>query len=79
MSENTEKKVKPNATTEVLKYMSSHKGISQIEATEKFGATRLSAIVFNLKNQGYDINKRWIETVTRYGKRTRYAEYYLVK
>lgn len=73
------KKAKPNATTEVLKYMKTHKGITQIQATEKFGATRLSAIIFNLKKQGNDIDKRWKETVTRYGKVTRYAEYYLVK
>lgn len=75
----TTKKIKTDATKEVLKYMVEHNGISQIEASEKFGATRLSAIVFRLKKQGHNVDKRWHETVTRYGKRTRYAEYYLVK
>jgi len=32
-----------------------HKGITQAQAVEKFGCYRLSARIFDLKEQGYDI------------------------
>lgn len=39
----------------ILKYLMAHKGITQAQAVEKFGCYRLSARIFDLKEQGYDI------------------------
>ena len=64
--------------SEVLKYMQTHKGITSIQAIEKFGATRLSDIIFRLRKDGYDIETEQITTKNRYGHAVTYAKYSLV-
>ena len=65
-------------TTEVLKYMQTHKGITSIQAIEKFGATRLSDIIFRLRKEGYEIETESITKKNRYGHTTTFARYTLV-
>lgn len=81
MSEMSNKKVKTNKTREVLKFMrkAKSKGITSWQAIELFGATRLSAIVFNLKKQGYGIATVDMEDVDRYGNAVRFCKYVLTK
>lgn len=64
---------------EVLKYLQTHKGITSIQAIEKFGATRLSAIIFDLRKKGYNIVTITKEGENRYGESVRFAEYRLIK
>ena len=64
--------------SEVLRYMQTHKGITSIQAIEKFGATRLSDIIFRLRKEGYDIDTESITTKNRYGHAVTYAKYSLV-
>ena len=66
-----------NKTKEVLKYMQENEGITSMEAFKKFGATRLSAIIFNLRKRGYDIVTLDMECVDRYGHTVNYAKYVL--
>lgn len=58
-------------------------GITSMEAIEMFGATRLSAIIFNLRKKlattDYDIISEWREGTSRYGKKTRYVEYVMIE
>ena len=66
-----------NKTQAVLGHMKRNGSITSMEAIELFGATRLSAIIFNLRKRGHDI-----ETVTkgmtdRYGHAANYAKYVL--
>lgn len=42
-------------TGRVLKHLQENENISSMEAFELFGATRLSAIIFNLRKYGYCI------------------------
>lgn len=65
---------------EVLMYLQTHKkGISQLEATNKFGATRLSAIIYDLRHKyGYNIKAVDVKTKNRYGHTTMYSRYVLV-
>lgn len=48
------------------------KGVTSMEAFEKWKATRLSGIIYNLKKRGYDI-----ETEIKYEKGSSYAVYRL--
>ena len=64
--------------SEVLRYMETHKGITSIQAIEKFGATRLSDIIFRLRKDGYDIETEMITAKNRYGHAVTYAKYSLV-
>jgi hypothetical protein len=66
-----------NKTTAVLDHMREHGSITQMEATELFGATRLGAIVFNLRRKGHDIETVTMGTTDRYGHAVNYAKYVL--
>lgn len=61
----------------VLQWLQSHASISSMEAIQNFGATRLSAIIFNLRKKGYDIETVWCEGSDRFGNPMRFARYYL--
>ena len=61
----------------VLERLKSGRGITSLEAFREFGITRLSAIIFNLRKRGLDIESQTIEVDTRYGGRTRVARYVL--
>lgn len=65
--------------SEVLKYLENHKkGITSMEAFQKFGATRLSAIVFDLRKNGHNIVSESKRTKDRYGHTTLISCYKLV-
>ena len=70
---------KRSKTSEILRYMESHDGITSAEAFEKFGATRLSAIIFCLRKKGYNIETKERVGIDRYGRVNYFAEYVLVK
>lgn len=74
-----ESKQKRTQRGEVLKYLQTHKGITSMQAIEKFGATRLSAIIFDLKRKGYNIVTVMKDGENRYGESVRFAEYRLIK
>ena len=66
-----------NKTKEVLKYLQTHGSITSMEAINLFGATRLSAIIFNLRKKGHNITSVDKTTKDRYGHTVPYAEYRL--
>ena len=66
-----------NKTTAVLQWLQSHASISSMEAIKEFGATRLSAIIFRLREQGYNIEMEWCEGSDRFGHPMRYGRYFL--
>lgn len=51
----------------VLDHLLSGKELSSIEAISLYGATRLGAIIFNLKKEGYIINSRREKVKNRFG------------
>lgn len=66
-----------NKTKAVLQWLQTHASISSMEAIQAFGATRLSAIIFNLRKRGYDIDTVMCEGTDKFGNPTRFARYYL--
>ena len=62
----------------ILKHLKKKKSITSLEAFEDFGATRLSAIIFDLRSGGFDIRDVWEEVTNRYGETVRYKRYFLV-
>ena len=67
--------MKKTKTSEVLRHLQEHGSITSLEAIELFGATRLSAIIFNLRRAGYDISTETVGTKDRYGHAVNYAKY----
>lgn len=64
-------------TQKVLNHLQTRKTITSIEAFNLYNATRLSAIVFNLRHRGYDISTCDMETQDEDGRTIRYARYIL--
>ena len=63
----------------VLAYLKKNKrtGLTSMDAIEKFGCTRLSAVIFNLKRKGNDIRTVRESVPTRYGRSVSIARYFL--
>lgn len=64
-------------TRRVFEYMKTHKGITSMQAFQLFGATRLSAIIFNLRNYGYSITSEPKQAKNRYKETVHFVEYKL--
>lgn len=62
---------------EVLDYLRKIGSITSWEAIVEFGATRLSAIIYNLRKKGYNIETNDIIVKNRYGNATVIAKYVL--
>ena len=69
---------KTNKTEEVLKHLQEHGSITSIEAIEKYGCTRLSAVIFKLRKRGYNIITEIIPFTDRYGTKSNFGKYILV-
>ena len=62
---------------EVLDYLRKIGSITSWEAIVEFGATRLSAIIYNLRKKGYNIETTDLTVKNRYGNATTVAKYIL--
>lgn len=68
--------MKNTQTNDILNFMKTHKrGITSMEAFERFGATRLSGLIFQLRKQGHKIQTEYVIVKTRYGKKVEIARY----
>ena len=72
-------KQKTNKTKLVREHLLNVGHITSWIAIEKYGATRLSAIIFRLRDGGMNIETNTIEWTDRYGNETSYAQYVLIK
>lgn len=61
----------------VLEYMREKGSITPIEAMNECGSMRLSAVIFNLKKDGYDIETERETSKNRWGDKVNYARYVL--
>lgn len=68
---------KTNKTEKVLQHLEKYGHITSLEAIEKYGATRLSAIIFTLRKRGYDIDTVDLPFIDRFGTKSHYGKYIL--
>lgn len=68
---------KTNKTEKVLEHLEKYGHITSLEAIEKYGATRLSAIIFTLRKRGYDIDTVDLPFTDRFGTKSHYGKYIL--
>ena len=70
---------KTSKTEKVLNHLEKYKTITSLEAIELYGSTRLSAIIFNLRKRGYNIITEDLPFTDRFGTKSHYGKYILVK
>ena len=63
----------------ILNYLKENGTITQREAIDLFGCYRLSARIYNLRALGYAIVTNVRESINRWGKVSRFAEYKLIE
>lgn len=74
------KKQKMTQYDRVLEHLKKNpKGLSQMQAVRLYGAYRLSAIIYTLRNDGYSISTNFKTSKNRYGDSVTYAIYKLEK
>lgn len=61
----------------VLKHLTDFGSITSLEAFKDYGITRLSAIIYDLRKDGYNISSQKISCKNRYGKVVYFANYIL--
>lgn len=66
-----------NQSERVLRHLRDSGSITSFEAIREYGFTRLSAIIFNLKKDGYRFEDEMIGTVNRYGEKVSFKRYIL--
>ena len=64
-----------NKSQLVKEHLINKGSITSWEAIQAYGATRLSAIIFNLRQKGYDIRTLRCEGLDRYGNESNFAKY----
>ena len=68
---------KTSKMAEVLNHLKTFGSITSWEAIEKYGATRLAALIFILRKD-YEINSVRIEIKDRFGNNTHFCKYVFV-
>ena len=63
----------------ILKHLTYYGKITSWEAFQDYGITRLSAIIFNLRDAGYMISSEKKTATNRFGNKTNFAEYKLIR
>ena len=66
-----------NQKEAVLNHLKKIGTITSLEAISEYGATRLSGIIFKLKNEGHNIGKLPFIKRNRFGNSVTLAKYYL--
>ena len=66
-------------TEAIIQYLRKKKSITSLQAFNLFNATRLSGIIYVLKERGFGIETELREIKNRYGHITRIAVYHLIK
>lgn len=61
----------------VLRHLQQYGSITSLESFREYGITRLSAVIFILKEQNYEFDEEWITKPNRYGKKTTFKKYIL--
>jgi len=61
----------------VTSHLIKHKTITSWEAIDNYSATRLSAIIFDLRKAGYGISTKEVAMKDKYGNKGFYAKYTL--
>ena len=59
----------------ILWHLKQYGSITSYEAIKEYGATRLSAIIFNHRQDGYNIDSVPLTKKTRFGRNTTIAKY----
>ena len=65
-------------TSDVIAHLIKHGSITSLEAIQKYGCTRLSAVIFNCRKRGYEIETIRLNVKNRRGSNSPIGKYKLI-
>ena len=71
------KKKERSQYSDLINHLNQNKTITSMEAFQMFGITRLSALIFDLRKDGFNIVTEIQHYKNKYGNTTNYAKYIL--
>lgn len=63
----------------VLDYIEQFGSITSLDAFKDLGITRLSAVVFDLRKEGYNVQSETIGAKNRFGEIAHFSKYFIPK
>lgn len=63
----------------VLRHLKDYGSITPVEALREYGIMRLGARIWDLRHDGHAISSELVESRNRYGEKTHYARYRMVR
>lgn len=69
---------KQTQTMDVIAHLIKHGSITSLEAIKKYGVTRLSAVIFNCRKRGYEIETIRLNVKNRRGSNSPIGKYKLI-
>lgn len=63
----------------IRRHLEDYGSITALEAMKEYGIMRLGARIFELRRGGLDIGREMVSGKNRYGEKTSYAKYTLIK
>ena len=67
--------VKLSQRDDVIRHLMTEGSITAWEAIKEYGSTRLSAIVYELRKKGWNIESEMVTSKNRYGNTVQFARY----
>lgn len=68
--------VKLSQREDIIRHLMTEGSITAWEAIKEYGSTRLSAIVYELRKQGWNIESEMVTAKNRYGNPVTFARYH---
>ena len=69
--------MKLNQKQIVIRHLNQYGHITPLDAFKDYGIMRLAAVIFNLKEDGYNIVSEMMTSKNRFGEKVNYAKYTL--
>lgn len=68
---------RPTQCEKVIQYIRDFGSITTLQAMSDLGVLRLASRIFELEEQGYIFDKKWVSSMNRYGEKVNYVMYSL--
>tara|TARA_R100001480_G_C4658608_1_gene171862 strand:- start:256 stop:492 length:237 start_codon:yes stop_codon:yes gene_type:complete len=69
--------MKLNQKEKVIRHLNNYGSITPLDALREYSIMRLAAVVFNLKEDGYDIGSEMVSGINKFGEIVNYGKYTL--
>lgn len=68
--------IKFSQRDDIIRHLTTEGSITAWEAIKEYGSTRLSAIIYELRKKGWNIESEMVTSKNRYGNTVQFARYH---